>query len=185
MEYITIISKIKPFSSVARNDSANFFLFLTEFLILLPEFCSETIVSAAKLGYFYSMRAYRHYGLILVFLLSAGKSFCEEAVGADFLRGLNASINQNDILGNNNREGLLFFPGAYYSKKYKTYAGLGFMIDSIEMMQEYDDDDEQILRQADTLMRLALFLRRSKTNLTLLFNYQRDKSWGINFKIRL
>jgi hypothetical protein len=134
--------------------------------------------------------SYRRYGLILVFILSigqasAGRAFCEEAFNAEFLRDLNASISQIDIFGNNKHEGLLLFPGAYYSRKYKTYAGLGFMIDSIEMLSKYEEEEEQILHQADALMKVALYFRRKKTNLTLLFDYYRDKSWGISFKIRL
>ena len=128
---------------------------------------------------------YRRYGIILVFLLSAGQSFCEEPVNADFLRGLNTSMSQVDISGNNTREGLLLFPGVYFSRKYQTYAGLGFMIDSAEMLQRYEEVDEQILHQADTLMGLALYFRRSKTILTMLFNYHRDNSWGVNCRVKL
>jgi hypothetical protein len=124
-------------------------------------------------------------GLILVFLLSAGQSFCEEAVNAEFLRGLNASMSHVDMFGNNNHEGLLLFPGAYFSRKYKTYAGLGLMIDSIKIQQKYEEEEEQILHQTDALMRLALYFRRSKINLTLLFDYHRDNSWGVNFKVKL
>jgi hypothetical protein len=93
-------------------------------------------------------------------------------------------MNQVDMSGNNSHEGLLIFPGVYFNRKYKVYAGLGFMIDSIEMLQEYEEE-EQILHQADTLMGLALHFRRSKTNLTMLFNYHRDSSWGINFWVKL
>jgi len=136
---------------------------------------------------------YRRYGLILVFLMSAGQArqagqaFCEEPISVDFLRGLNASIRQIDIFGNNMHEGRLLFPGAFYSKKYKTYAGLGFMIESAEILQKFEDYEEveQILHRTDILMKIALYLRRKKTNLTLLFDYYRDKSWGISFKVRL
>ena len=124
---------------------------------------------------------YRRYGIILVFLLSAGQTFCGEPINADFLRSLNTSMSQ----ANNTYEGLLLFPGVYFNRKNQTYAGFGLMIDCLEMLQKYEDENEQMLHQADTLMRLALFFRRSKTNLTMLFNYHRDNSWGVNCRVRL
>ena len=134
------------------------------------------------------MITYRRYVLILAFLLSAGQSFCEETINADFIRGLNDSINQA-VAGNYRHEGILLFPGAYYSRKYKTYAGLGFMIDSVEILQKYEEGEEEeegyILNQKAALMRLALYFRRKKTNITLLFDYHKDKSWGISFKVKL
>jgi hypothetical protein len=127
---------------------------------------------------------HRRFGLILVFLLSAGQSFCDEVINADFFRDLNTVMSQLDIFGDNTHEGLLLFPGVYFSRKYGTYAGLGFMIDSTEMLREYEEE-EYTLHQADTLMRLALYFRRRKANLTLLFNYHRDRSWGISFKVKI
>lgn len=128
---------------------------------------------------------YRRYGLILVFLLSSGQAFCQETANVEFVRGLNDSISQIDLSDHNAHEGLFIFPGAYFSRKNKIYAGLGFMIDSVELLQKYEDEEEQILHQADTLMRFALYFRRKKTNITFFFSYHKDKSWGISFKIRL
>ena len=127
--------------------------------------------------------------LILAFLLSAGQSYCEQTVNADFVRSLNNSMNQA-VAGNNTHEGILLFPGAYYSKKHKTYAGLGFMIDSVEILQKIEGEEEEeegkyVLNQTAALMRLAFYIRRKKTNLTLLFDYHKDKSWGISFKLKL